>query len=111
MDVHVHMSYCTPCGFKFLAANYLGIKDHVLFEEIEELIKTAEVTPAEVAEQLMRSDELETVLKELIEFLVDKKKEKEEKAMAKMNEKESRVDKEEENVEKIDKEEENEEEN
>lgn len=111
MDVHVHMSYCTPCGFKFLAANYLGIKDHVLFEEIEELIKTAEVTPAEVAEQLMRSDELETVLKELIEFLVDKKKEKEEKAMAKMNEKESRLDKEEENVEKIDKEEENEEEN
>lgn len=110
MDVHVHMSYCTPCGFKFLAASYLGIKDHVLFEEIEELIKTAEMTPAEVAEQLMRSDELETVLKELIEFLVDKKKEKEEKAMAKMNQKESRVDKEEENVEKIDKEEENEEE-
>lgn len=107
MDVHVHMSYCTPCGFKFLAASYLGIKDHVLFEEIEELIKTAEVTPAEVAEQLMRSDDLETVLKELIEFLLAKKKEKEEKAKAKMIEKESRVDKEEENVEKIDKEEEN----
>ncbi|KAJ6367140.1 hypothetical protein OIU77_003505 [Salix suchowensis] len=102
MDVHVHMSYCTPCGFKLLAANYLGIKDHVLFEEIEELIKTAEVTPAEVAEQLMRSNEHDqTVLKELIEFLVDKKKEN---AMAEMKEKESKVEKEEEN----DKDEENE---
>lgn len=94
MDVHVHMSYCSPCGFKILAANYLGIKDHVLFEEIEELIRTIEVTPAEVAEQLMKSNELETVLNELIEFLLEKKKENEE-AKAKNSKQKLTADKEE----------------
>ncbi|TMW88418.1 hypothetical protein EJD97_018590 [Solanum chilense] len=49
MDVHIHMTYCTPCGFKLLADNYLGIKDHKFFKEIEELIDIANVTPAEVA--------------------------------------------------------------
>lgn len=69
MDVHVHMSYCTPPAFKVLADNYLGIQHHLLFAEIEELIRTTQVTPAEVAEQLMRSDDPELVLKGLIEFL------------------------------------------
>ncbi|KAK0605918.1 hypothetical protein LWI29_032180 [Acer saccharum] len=80
MDFHVHMSYCTPSGFRVLAANYLGIQDHSLFMEIEELIRTTQVTPAEVAEQLMRSNDSEIVLKELIEFLELKKKEKEEES-------------------------------
>ncbi|KAH0701664.1 hypothetical protein KY285_015942 [Solanum tuberosum] len=57
MDVHIHMAYCTPCGFKLLAANYLGIKDHKFFKEIEELIDIANVTPAEVAEQLLKEHE------------------------------------------------------
>ncbi|GLT39175.1 hypothetical protein SLA2020_133810 [Shorea laevis] len=78
MDVHIHMSYCTPCGFKVLAANYLGIKDHQLFPEIEEAIGSTEVTPAEVAEQLMRSDDLDALLNDLIEFLKVKKIENEE---------------------------------
>ncbi|KDP44563.1 hypothetical protein JCGZ_22145 [Jatropha curcas] len=78
MDVHVHMSYCTPCGFRLLASNYVGINDHFLFQEIEEFISTTQVTPAEVAEQLMRSDEPETVLVELIQFLKVKKKENDE---------------------------------
>ncbi|KAF8405268.1 hypothetical protein HHK36_010169 [Tetracentron sinense] len=78
MDVHIHMSYCTPCGFKLLASNYLMISDHSLFGEIEELIWTTEVTPAEVAEQLMKNDEHEIVLRGLIEFLQEKKKENEE---------------------------------
>lgn len=73
MDVHIHMSYCTPCGFRILASNYLGIKEHALFREIEEAIRTTEVTPAEVAEQLLRSDDLQTVLQDLIEFLKVKK--------------------------------------
>ena len=85
MDVHVHMSYCTPCGFRVLAANYLGIKEHLLFEEIEESIKTTQVTPAEVAEQLIKSDEHDIVLNGLIEFLKVKKIENEE-AKAKKNE-------------------------
>ncbi|KAG5614263.1 hypothetical protein H5410_014087 [Solanum commersonii] len=64
MDVHIHMAYCTPCGFKLLAANYLGIKDHNFFKEIEELIDIANVTPIH--------------LKGLINFLHKKMKEKEE---------------------------------
>ncbi|XP_049396128.1 AAA-ATPase At3g50940-like [Solanum stenotomum] len=78
MDVHIHMAYCTPCGFKLLAANYLGIKDHKLFKEIEDLIDTANVTPAEVAEQLLKEDEAEDSLKGLINFIHKKIKEKEE---------------------------------
>ncbi|KDO81976.1 hypothetical protein CISIN_1g0470292mg, partial [Citrus sinensis] len=47
MDMHIHMSYLTPGGFKILAFNYLKIKSHSMFDEIEELIKEVEVTPAE----------------------------------------------------------------
>lgn len=88
MDVHIHMSYCTPPVFRRLASNYLGISDHALFREIEELIPTTEITPAEVAEQLMRGDELETVLMELIQFLKAKKKQNDEQK-AEMNVRES----------------------
>lgn len=86
MDVHVHMSYCTPSGFKLLAANYLGIKEHILFEEIEELISTTQVTPAEVAEQLMRNDDPELVFNGLIEFLKVKSKEDEDAKPRKIHE-------------------------
>ncbi|KAG5614262.1 hypothetical protein H5410_014086 [Solanum commersonii] len=78
MDMHIHMACCTPCGFKLLATNYLGIKDHKLFKEIEELIHIANVTPAEVAEQLLKEDEVENSLKGLINFLHKKIKENEE---------------------------------
>ncbi|XP_062000431.1 AAA-ATPase At3g50940-like [Rosa rugosa] len=78
MDVHVNMSYCTPTGFRLLAANYLGIKDHTLFEAIKKQIEITEVTPAEVAEQLIQSDEPDIALQGLIEFLKVKKKENEE---------------------------------
>ncbi|XVF15804.1 hypothetical protein REPUB_Repub09cG0187900 [Reevesia pubescens] len=73
MDVHIHMSYCSLCGFRILASNYLGIKDHLLFGEIEEAIRTIKVTSAKVAKQLLRSDDLETVIQDLIEFLKVKK--------------------------------------
>ncbi|XP_058179730.1 AAA-ATPase At3g50940-like [Rhododendron vialii] len=83
MDFHIHMSYCTPCGFRLLASNYLGIKSHELYGEIEELIRSTEVTPADVAEQLLKSDEPDEVLRDLIEFLTDKRMENEEAAKAK----------------------------
>ncbi|KAK6150641.1 hypothetical protein DH2020_015573 [Rehmannia glutinosa] len=69
MDVHINMSYCTPCGFKLLASNYLGIKEHALFEEIEDLIRKAKVTPAEVAEQLLKDDDHDVALQGLIGFI------------------------------------------
>ncbi|KAF9676037.1 hypothetical protein SADUNF_Sadunf09G0096900 [Salix dunnii] len=76
MDVHIHMSYCTPCGFKTLVSNYLGLTDHPLFPRVEALIEIAKVTPAEVGEQLLRCEEPESVLTGLIEFLEDKKSER-----------------------------------
>ncbi|XP_059446894.1 AAA-ATPase At3g50940-like [Corylus avellana] len=72
MDMHIHMSYCTPCGFKILASNYLRVKTHSLFAEIEGLLKEAEVTPAEVAEELMKSDDADIALTGLVAFLQQK---------------------------------------
>lgn len=72
MDVHINMSYCTSHGFKLLASNYLGIhhgKSHPLYGEIEGLIDSTKVTPAEVAEELMKSEDANVALQELANFL------------------------------------------
>ncbi|WCJ24996.1 P-loop containing nucleoside triphosphate hydrolases superfamily protein [Euphorbia peplus] len=76
MDMHIHMSYCTPQGFRVLASNYLGIKEHNLFEEIEELIKTVEATPASLAEELLSNDDSDVALARVANFLKQKKLEK-----------------------------------
>ncbi|WJX13939.1 hypothetical protein P8452_04273 [Trifolium repens] len=73
MDVHIHMSYCTPYGFRQLAFRYLRIKEHTLFKEIEETLQQTLVTPAEVAEQLLKGSETETILKDVSNFLRKKK--------------------------------------
>ncbi|GMP82430.1 hypothetical protein CsSME_00036735 [Camellia sinensis var. sinensis] len=75
MDMHIHMSYCTPSGFKILATNYLGLNNHSMFTEIEKLITEVEVTPAEIAEELMKSEIADKALEGLIKFLHKKKKE------------------------------------
>ncbi|CAN6722255.1 unnamed protein product [Malus baccata var. baccata] len=69
MDLHIHMSYCTFGGFKTLVYNYLLIHEHTLFGEIEMLLDRAQATPAEVAGELMKSDEAQVSLQGLIEFL------------------------------------------
>ena len=77
MDVHINMSYCTFSGFKFLASNYLELKDnHSLFGEIEGLIQKTEVTPAEVAEELMKTDDADVALQGFVNFLKQKEAEK-----------------------------------
>ncbi|KAK2974232.1 hypothetical protein RJ640_016718 [Escallonia rubra] len=76
MDMHIRMSYCTPAGFRTLASNYLGIKSHNTFSEIEKLVTEVEVTPAEIAEELMKSEEADAALGELVKFLRMKKFEK-----------------------------------
>ncbi|KAK8270532.1 hypothetical protein V6Z11_D11G201800 [Gossypium hirsutum] len=81
MDVHIYMGYCSPAGFRKLAASYLGIKDDKLFGCIDDVIKSIEATPAEVAQQLMISDEPKVALQGLIEFLNSKKKGIEEAAV------------------------------
>lgn len=73
MDMHIEMSYCTPSGFKILASNYLGLKNHCKFREIEELITELNVTAAEIAQELMISDEADIALDGLIKFLNKKK--------------------------------------
>ncbi|GKV41587.1 hypothetical protein SLEP1_g49093 [Rubroshorea leprosula] len=75
MDVHINLSYCTVEAFRILASNYLDInnRDHPLFGEIESLIQSTEVTPAEVAEELMRSEDADLALQGLVNFLKHKR--------------------------------------
>ncbi|GJZ61268.1 hypothetical protein Tco_0617405 [Tanacetum coccineum] len=61
--------------FVTLAANYLNIhNDHWRFREIEDLIRCKKVTPVEVAEELMKSNNAEVVLEGLVKFLEGKNK-------------------------------------
>ncbi|KAK7309313.1 hypothetical protein RJT34_05934 [Clitoria ternatea] len=70
MDMHIHLSFLKGKAFRVLASNYLGIEgDHRLFEEIEGLLEKTEVTPAVVAEHLMRYEDPEVALEALVKFL------------------------------------------
>lgn len=76
MDMHIHMSYCNFQGFKLLASNYLDINNHHgLFGQIEGLMENTEVTPAEVAEELMKSEDADIALSGVVNFLKRKKME------------------------------------
>lgn len=76
MDMHIHMSYCSYHGFKVLASNYLGISsDHHLFGEIEGLIEETQMTPAQVAEELMKSEDADAALEAFVNQLKRKKME------------------------------------
>ncbi|XP_022859032.1 AAA-ATPase At3g50940-like [Olea europaea var. sylvestris] len=76
MDMHIHMSYCTPAGFDVLALNYLANHDHPrLFPEIKDLIQEVQVTPAEIAEHLMRNENAEPALEGVVDLLKRKKAE------------------------------------
>ncbi|MFQ6667022.1 hypothetical protein Gotur_033180 [Gossypium turneri] len=89
MDKHIEMSYCRFEAFKVLAKNYLDIDSHPLFGEIGNLLEETDMTPADVAENLMLKsddddddddDEVETCLKNLIEALKTAKEEASKKA-------------------------------
>ncbi|KAL6656641.1 hypothetical protein ACP70R_004421 [Stipagrostis hirtigluma subsp. patula] len=73
MDMHIYMGCCGWEAFKTLAHNYHLIDDHALFPEIQELLSDAEVTPAEVSEMLLRSEDVDEALQVLTEFLREKK--------------------------------------
>ncbi|KAM7264074.1 hypothetical protein ACFE04_001757 [Oxalis oulophora] len=77
MDVHIYMGHCTPSGFKKLVNSYLGIINHHLISSIEELLQKVNVTPAEVAQQLMESENPDVALQSLVDFITTKEKEKE----------------------------------
>ncbi|KAL6552246.1 hypothetical protein OROGR_008400 [Orobanche gracilis] len=78
MDMHIHMGYCTPEGFDVLALNYLGIRDRHprMFLEIKEVMREVDATPAEIAEHLMRSEDVDLALEGVLCLLKQKKEEK-----------------------------------
>nr|GEY09815.1 AAA-ATPase ASD, mitochondrial-like [Tanacetum cinerariifolium] len=78
MDKHIELSYCCFESFKVLAKNYLDIESHDLFATIERLLGETNMTPADVAENLMpKSDEenADTCLNNLIKSFENAKEE------------------------------------
>ncbi|KAH0450363.1 hypothetical protein IEQ34_021055 [Dendrobium chrysotoxum] len=73
MDMHIHMSYCSPSGFMTLLSNYHNVDNHTLKPEVERLLREVEATPAEVAEELMKSDDSDDAMRCLVKFLEGKK--------------------------------------
>jgi chaperone BCS1 len=83
MDLHIELSYCGFDGFKMLAKNYLSIESHPLFETVRCLLEETNMTPADVAENLMpkvANEDVETSLERLIQALRTSKEEAEIKA-------------------------------
>lgn len=79
MDKHIELSYCGLEAFKVLAKNYLDLDSHALFGKIGSLLEEVEMTPADVAEQLMptnRSKNADDYLKRLIRALEESKEAK-----------------------------------
>lgn len=51
IDVHIHFPLCDFSSFKNLANSHLGIKEHKLFPQVEEIFQTgASMSPAEIGE-------------------------------------------------------------
>lgn len=51
VDVHIHFPLCDFSGFKILASSHLGLKDHKLFPQVEEIFQIgASLSPAEIGE-------------------------------------------------------------
>jgi chaperone BCS1 len=83
MDMHIELSYCGFDGFKMLTKNYLSIESHPLFETVRCLLEETNMTPADVAENLMpkvANEDVETSLERLIQALRTSKEEAEIKA-------------------------------
>ncbi|KAL4591320.1 hypothetical protein LXL04_004278 [Taraxacum kok-saghyz] len=76
MDKHIEMSYCCYETFKVLAKNYLDLESHELFPSISKLLGETNMTPADVAENLMpksAEEDAESCLKDLIKALENAK--------------------------------------
>ncbi|XP_057447562.1 AAA-ATPase At3g28510-like [Lotus japonicus] len=72
MDMHIELSYCGFEGFKVLAKNYLNLESHPSFGTICYLLEEKNMTPADVAENLMpkvANENIETSLERLIQAL------------------------------------------
>ncbi|KAL6591040.1 hypothetical protein ACP70R_050093 [Stipagrostis hirtigluma subsp. patula] len=102
MDMHIEMSYCCFEGFKVLAKNYLGVAEHELFGDIRRLLEEVEMTPADVAENLMprsKKKDVDACLWKLVKALKEAKEAALAKALAGNKEDGADEDEEEENSE------------
>lgn len=51
IDVHIHFPPCDFTAFKSLASSHLGLKDHKLFQQVEEIFRTgSSLSQAEICE-------------------------------------------------------------
>ncbi|KAI4327649.1 hypothetical protein L6164_020085 [Bauhinia variegata] len=76
MDMHINLSFCKAKAFRILASNYLDLQGpHPLLEQIEEVLEKIEVTPAIVAEQLLRNEDPDVALEQVLNFLKEKQTE------------------------------------
>lgn len=101
MDKHIELSYCCFETFKVLAKNYLDLESHELFSTIGQLLEETNMTPADVAENLMpksSEEKAESCLKKLIKSLENAKEEARLKAVE-----DARIKAEEEAAKKIEK--------
>ncbi|KAK9040696.1 hypothetical protein V6N11_015837 [Hibiscus sabdariffa] len=54
IDVHLHFPLCNFTAFKTLANSYLGLKDHKLFPQVEEIFQNgASLSSAEISELMI----------------------------------------------------------
>uniref|UniRef100_A0A1J3CJY6 Putative mitochondrial chaperone bcs1 n=1 Tax=Noccaea caerulescens TaxID=107243 RepID=A0A1J3CJY6_NOCCA len=54
VDVHIHFPLCDFTAFKTLANNYLGVKEHKLFLQVEGIFQNgASLSPAEIGELMI----------------------------------------------------------
>ncbi|KAG4917074.1 hypothetical protein AAZX31_19G243300 [Glycine max] len=54
VDVHIHFPLCDFSAFKTLASSYLGVKEHKLFPQVQEIFQNgASLSPAEIGELMI----------------------------------------------------------
>ncbi|CAA0384154.1 unnamed protein product [Arabidopsis thaliana] len=74
MEMKIYMGHCCFEDFKTLASNYLGISHdndapHRLYPDIKRLIDGQAVTPGQVVEELMKSQDVDVALQSLVRTL------------------------------------------
>ncbi|XP_042030668.1 AAA-ATPase ASD, mitochondrial-like [Salvia splendens] len=88
MDEHIELSYCGFEAFKILAKNYLEVDSHELFAKIRQLLNETEMSPADVADKLMRKSDGEDADGNLMRLIKALEEVQEKKKAAKLEEKE-----------------------
>ncbi|XVF33114.1 hypothetical protein REPUB_Repub17cG0140500 [Reevesia pubescens] len=71
IDVHIHFPLCDFTAFKTLANSYIGLKDHKLFPQVEEIFQNgSSLSPAEIGELMIANRNLPSrALKSVINAL------------------------------------------